>query len=133
MLRPRSCLLAVLCSACALAPHEVVEPAALLGTWSVDLRPTPDAEPYFQELVISKADARTFAGTFYGAPVTQARVNADWGTLRIAFVTSDGSGEYHHSAVLERGALLGMSNSTGRDFLARWRAEKAESPPTSAR
>jgi hypothetical protein len=29
---------------------------------------------------------KTFAGTFYGTPVTQARINTDWGAVRIAFV-----------------------------------------------
>lgn len=117
-------------SASAVAP--VVSRAAnadaqsLVGTWQVDLRPTPDAPSYFQELVITQAQARSFAGTFYGTPVTQARVNTDWGKVRIAFVTEDGSGPYHHSAVLSGLRLDGLSNSTGRDFLAYWSAVKSD-------
>ena len=99
-------------------------PDALLGTWKVDLRPTPSAEPYFQEFVVSDVSGSSFTATFYGTEVTQARINSDWGTLRIAFVTADGSGDYHHSAVLRDGMLEGLSNSTGRDFLAYWSAVK---------
>ena len=94
----------------------------LLGTWTVDLRPTPGSEPYFREFVVTSVEGRSFNGTFYGAPVSQARINTDWGKLRVAFVTADGSGAYHHSAVLEDGRLEGLSNSTGRDFLSYWSA-----------
>jgi hypothetical protein len=99
--------------------------AALVGTWKVDLRPTPDAPPYFQEFVVTRVlNDKSFEGSFYGAPISQARINSQWGALRIAFVTSDGSGPYHHSAVLSGGKLEGMTNSTGRDFLAYWSAAK---------
>ncbi|AOS43201.1 hypothetical protein Verru16b_00244 [Lacunisphaera limnophila] len=98
--------------------------AVLLGTWQVDLRPTPDAPPYFQELVITAVDGQTFTGTFYGAPLSEGRLNTAWGTVRIAFATADGSGPYHHSAVLKGDTLEGLTNSTGRDFLAYWSAKK---------
>ena len=96
----------------------------LLGTWKVDLRPTPDAEPYYQEFVVTAVQDGSFSGTFYGAPISQGRVNKDWGKLRIAFVTTDGSGPYYHSATLEDEGLEGLSNSTGRGFLAYWSAVK---------
>lgn len=99
--------------------------SALVGTWKVDLRPTPGAAPYFQEFVVTKVNPNnTFEGTFYGTPVTQARINTDWGAIRIAFVTSDQSGPYNHSAVLKGGTLEGLTNSTGRDFLSYWSAVK---------
>ena len=99
--------------------------AALLGTWKVDLRPMPKDAPYFQEFVVTKVNQNnTFEGTFYGAPVSQARINSAWGAVRIAFVTSDQSGPYNHSAVLKGGALEGLTNSTGRDFLSYWSAVK---------
>ncbi len=96
----------------------------LLGTWQVDLRPTPDAEPYYQELVVTEVDGKTFQGTFYGTPLTEGRINTDWSTVRIAFVTADGSGPYNHSAVLVDGKLEGMTNSLGREFLSYWSAIK---------
>jgi hypothetical protein len=99
--------------------------SALLGTWKVDLRPTPNAAPYFQEFVVTKVNPNnTFEGTFYGAPISQARINTAWGTIRIAFVTADQSGPYNHSAVLQGRTLEGLTNSTGRDFLSYWSAAK---------
>lgn len=98
-------------------------PSALLGMWTVDLRPTPDAPPYFQQFFVAKVNSdNSFEGSFYGAPVSQARINSTWGAVRIAFVTADQSGAYHHSAVLMEGRLEGLTNSTGRDFLSYWSA-----------
>jgi hypothetical protein len=94
----------------------------LVGVWKVDLRPTPDAPAYFQEFVVSSVQGKTFTGTFYGAPVEQARINTDWDAVRIAFVTSDASGPYNHSATLVGSRLEGLTNSTGRDFLSFWTA-----------
>ena len=107
-------------------PAPIVAPTAamLVGTWKVDLRPLPSSEAYFQEFVVTSVDAKTFTGTFYGTAITQARINTDWGTVRIAFVTADGSGPYNHSAVLIDRKLEGLSNATGRDFLSYWSASK---------
>lgn len=97
----------------------------LLGTWQVDLRPTPDAKPYFQQFVVTKVNPdNSFEGTFYGAPISQARINKDWRAIRIAFVTADQSGPYNHSAVLQGATLQGLTNSTGRNFLSYWSAIK---------
>lgn len=96
----------------------------LLGTWQVDLRPTPSADPYFKVFIVSSVDGSTFSGTFYDSEISEARINTDWGKLRLAFVTADGSGAYHHSAVLEGDRLEGLSHSTGRGFLAYWSAVK---------
>jgi hypothetical protein len=99
-------------------------PEALVGTWEVDLRPNPTSPPYIQSLVVETVSGNTFRGTFYGAEVSEGRFNADWGTLRIAFVTSDASGPYNHSAVLNGSRLEGLTNSIGRKFLAYWSATK---------
>ncbi len=107
-----------------LPPKAPLAPPSLVGTWKVDLRPTPDAAEYFQQFVVTSVDGKRFEGTFYGTPLTQGRINTDWGTIRIAFVTEDGSGPYNHSAVLTNGRLEGLSNSTGRDFLSYWSATK---------
>ena len=71
---------------------------------------------------MTSVNGNSFSGTFYDTEISQARINTDWGKLRIAFVTTDGSGPYHHSAVLEDDTLEGLSNSTGRDFLSYWSA-----------
>jgi hypothetical protein len=97
---------------------------ALVGTWKVDLRPTPDASEYFQEFVVTSIDGKTFQGAFYGSPISQGRINTDWHAVRVAFVTEDQSGPYNHSAVLKDGKLEGLTNSTGRNFLSYWSAVK---------
>jgi hypothetical protein len=117
----------LLLAGCATASKDVrppVDATELVGTWKVDLRPTPGAPPYFQDLVVSSVQGKTFTGTFYGAPVEQARINTDWGAVRIAFVTSDASGPYNHSATLVGTRLEGLTNSTGRDFLSFWTATR---------
>ena len=106
------------------ASKAVIAEDLLLGTWKVDLRPTPDAEPYYQQFVVTTVQGGSFSGTFYDAPISEGRINSDWGKLRIAFVTVDGSGPYYHSATLEHKSLEGLSNSTGRGFLAYWTAVK---------
>ena len=117
----------LLISGCAAPSKEVrppVDAMELVGVWKVDLRPTPGAPAYFQEFVVSSVQGKTFTGTFYGAPVEQARINTDWGVVRIAFVTSDASGPYNHSATLVGSRLEGLTNSTGRDFLSIWTATR---------
>ena len=96
----------------------------LVGVWKVDLRPTPGDPEYFQQFVVSSVEGKTFSGTFYGAPIEQARINTDWGAVRIAFVTADQSGPYNHSATLVGNRLEGLTNSTGRNFLSYWSATK---------
>jgi hypothetical protein len=117
-----------LLSACATpAPRApAVDAAQLVGTWKVDLRATPDAPDYFQAFAVTAVDGKTFTGTFYGTPVEQARINVDWGAVRIGFVTNDQSGPYNHSATLRDGRLEGLTNSTGRDFLAYWSAVRSD-------
>ncbi|MCB9868447.1 MAG: hypothetical protein H6837_01240 [Planctomycetes bacterium] len=99
-----------------------------MGTWRVDLRPTPNAKPYFKEFVVERVDGKGFTGTFYGTPIENAQVNADWGRLRFAFTTSDGSGTYHTSGEVLGDRLNGTTHSIGRRFLAVWRAERAARP-----
>lgn len=97
---------------------------ALLGTWEVDLRPRPDAPAYIKNFVITSVSGNKLQGMFYDTEITEGRINVDWGKAIIAFVTSDGSGPYNHSAVLSDGKLEGLTNSTGRNFLAYWSASK---------
>ncbi len=104
--------------------HSVPNPNELIGTWKVDLRPTPDAAEYYQELAVTQVDGNTFEGTFYGTTIENGRLNKDWGELHFAFVTRDGSGPYNTAGVMEGGRLMGTTNSLGRGFLAVWTAER---------
>jgi len=97
----------------------------LVGEWKVDLRPTPDAEGYFQKLIITKADENGIEGTFYyHSEILESAVNLDWNLLAFAFVTRDNSGFYNSTARLINGRLKGTTHSVERDFLAIWSAEK---------
>ena len=116
-------LCAALC-ACATIGTESVDPQVLLGTWKVDLRPKPSAPDYFKKFVVTSVSGNNFEGIFYDTPLTQGHINVTWGAVRIAFDTEDRSGPYHHSAVLHGGVLEGLTNSTGRSFLAYWSAVK---------
>lgn len=97
----------------------------LLGSWLVDLRPTPDADPYFQTFTVTSVLGGHLQGTFYGSPIESGRINTDWGHVAFAFVTSDGSGPYHHAGRIVDGRLEGSTFSPGRDFLLPWRAERS--------
>ena len=121
-----SLLSAILIAGCAAPTREQrpVNAQELVGTWKVDLRPVPTAPDYFQQFVVSSVQGKTFTGTFYGTPIEQARINTDWGAVRIAFVTADQSGPYNHSATLVGNRLEGLTNSTGRHFLSYWSATK---------
>ncbi|NRA58068.1 MAG: hypothetical protein HRU13_08165 [Phycisphaerales bacterium] len=98
----------------------------LVGRWQVDLRPTPGSEPLYQEFVVDSVEGKTFTGTFYGSPISEARLNTDWGAVHFSFISMDGSGAYLHAGVLRDGRLEGTSNSTGRDFLSVWSGERSQ-------
>lgn len=123
----RSLLLVTLCTlvgSCATPPPATIDPIVLVGTWKVDLRPKPGAPDYDKAFVVTSVNGNDFEGTFYDTPITEGHVNVTWGKVRIAFETGDRSGPYHHSAVLNGATLEGLTNSSGRGFLAYWSAVK---------
>ena len=99
---------------------------SLVGRWQVDLRPTPASEPSYAEFVVESVEGRAFTGTFYGSPISEARLNTDWGGVHFSFISMDNSGAYLHAGVLRSGRLEGTSNSTGRDFLSVWTGERSQ-------
>ncbi|MEM0964387.1 MAG: hypothetical protein AAGK21_17805, partial [Bacteroidota bacterium] len=111
---------------------------SLLGTWTVDLRPTPDADPYTQPFVVRSTGDGTFAGTFYRSPITNAVVNDDWGALRVAFVTSDSQGPYHHTATLRGDRMegvthiIGRGSRSGQGLLYVWTATRQQALPLAS-
>ncbi len=44
----------VLASLPALAMSQALKPSDLVGTWQVDLRPTPESTAYYQDFIIKK-------------------------------------------------------------------------------
>lgn len=97
----------------------------LPGTWSVDLRPTPDADPYLKTFTIDAIDGNRVTGSFYDTPFDDGVLNADWGTVVIAFTTSDSRTSYHHSAEIDGDQLVGRTHAPDRGFLSVWTGERA--------
>ncbi|HLL47498.1 MAG TPA: hypothetical protein VK399_12360 [Longimicrobiaceae bacterium] len=125
-LAPCALVLAMAAAGAPIAQGMALDPGQLVGRWRVDLRPTPGAPAYFQSFVVRSVEGSTFRGTFYGSELQNGSINTDWGAVRFAFTTQDGSGVYHHTGVLRDGALEGTSHSLGRRFLAVWSAKPGE-------
>jgi hypothetical protein len=98
----------------------------MIGEWTIDLRPTPDAEGYYQMFVVTAVEGNTFSGTFYGSPIENGFVNRNWDQLYFAFTTSDASNDYYHSGFLENGTLQGISYCPNRSFTAPWTGVKKQ-------
>jgi len=96
----------------------------LVGEWTIDLRPTPDAEGYYQKFQITAIDGNIFTGFFYGSEIENGLLNKNWDRLYFAFTTSDASNDYYHSGYLEEGALQGISYCPNRAFTAPWTGVK---------
>ncbi len=96
----------------------------LLGIWIIDLRPSPDSDPYFQELKIEEIGTDSFSGTFYGSDIRDVQTNTQWSKLHFAFTTSDNTHDYYHIGYLENGVLTGTSYCPGRGFVQPWAGEK---------
>lgn len=92
----------------------------LIGTWEIDLRPSPDAPAYIKEFVVTGLTADSLRGVFYGTRFANGRINANWDRLYFAFTTADGSGTYFSSGYLSEGKLYGMTYSQGRGFIMPW-------------
>lgn len=99
---------------------------ALAGTWTIDLRPGPAAAPAPASMIIESVDDGTLAGTYYGSPILNGRVNVSWGRTHFAFVTEDGTGSYHTSGVIEGDRISGTTHSLGREFLSVWSGRRAD-------
>ncbi|MBX2821134.1 MAG: hypothetical protein KTR29_15670 [Rhodothermaceae bacterium] len=97
----------------------------LVGTWKVDLRPTPDAAPYYQYLKITNVKNGRVEGTFYNSPIQYGNINDDWGKVVIAFITQDSGGTTYNTTIEVDGyTMTGTTHSLGRDFLSVWTGEK---------
>ncbi|OIQ30849.1 MAG: hypothetical protein BM564_01160 [Bacteroidetes bacterium MedPE-SWsnd-G2] len=100
--------------------NETTKVNRLIGNWTIDLRPAPDAEAYFQTFKVTSIDGNTFNGSFYGSEIKNALINNNWPKLYFAFATSDESNDYYHSGYMENGKLYGISYCPNREFTAPW-------------
>jgi hypothetical protein len=95
-----------------------------LGTWVIDLRPTPESQPYIKEFKFTKIDGKNFNGEFYGYPFEGGLFNTDWDKIYFAFTTADQSGTYYHSGYIEGNKVYGMSLNENRKLMLPWKGTK---------
>lgn len=98
----------------------------LEGAWQVDLRPAPDAQPYWQTLVIKKPGDNTFSGSFYGSKFKKGLLNTQWADLHLAFETRDRNNTYYHVACFDGKVLRGQTYCPQRKFIAPWTATRTQ-------
>lgn len=98
---------------------------ALAGRWTVDLRPSPEAPPYSQPMVLSIGEGGLVTGSFYNSEIQDGRAARSNGRTCFAFRTSDGSAPYQTSGCLVGDRVVGQTWSEGRRFLLAWTAERA--------
>ena len=96
----------------------------LQGTWEIDLRPTPAAEPYLKEFVISNITDKSFSGVFYGSEFTGGQINVIWEKIYFAFTTGDKDSTYFHSGYVEDGKIYGITYSPERKFITPWTGKR---------
>ncbi|WP_430401216.1 serine hydrolase domain-containing protein [Flavobacterium sp.] len=94
------------------------------GTWQIDLRPTPNSEPYLMDFYITAVSGKEFKGEFYGSPFSNGMLNTDWDKIQFAFTTNDSSNTYYHSGYFSENKIYGISYSEGRKFISYWTGKK---------
>lgn len=117
-------ILAFLVPLCILAQDDTINQTQkgedLIGDWTVDLRPSPDSEGYYQPFNVESVAGNTFIGSFYGSQIENAFFNKNWDRLYFAFTTKDQSNTYYHSGYLSNGEVSGISYCPTREFTAPW-------------
>ena len=103
-----------------------IQDGDLLGEWILDLRPTPDADPYYQTLIINSQNEKNFTGTFYGSSIQNTHLNKNWGKTYFAFKTTDESSEYYQSGYIVRDSIFGITYCPKRSFVMPWTGKRKE-------
>ncbi|MCX7284114.1 MAG: hypothetical protein NTX28_08715 [Novosphingobium sp.] len=103
-------------------------PAALQGSWTVDLSTDP-AQPYVKPMVLQLQADGTVTGSFYESEILAGRWKTDRGRSCVSFRTTDGAGPYHTAACLVGDRVEGQTWAEHRNFLFNWNAAR----PTQAR
>lgn len=99
----------------------------ILGTWEVDLRPSPDSEPFIQYLVITEISGTSLKGTFYESSLEDVLVNEKFDTVFLAFTTNDQSSIYYHFIKLIDGNTIeGLTYSRNRNLIQPWKGRRIE-------
>lgn len=95
--------------------------ADALGTWVIDLRPTPGSEPYLKEFKFTRTDSSRFDGEFYGYPFNGGYFNTHWDKIYFAFLTKDQTSIYYHSGYIEGNTVYGITLCEERKFVLPWK------------
>ncbi len=120
-------ILALLLSLCTLAQtKKKAEIDRIIGTFIIDLRPTPESEPYLKEFKFTKIEGKKFDGEFYGYPFSGGLFNTDWDKIYFAFTTADQSGTYYHSGYVEGNKVFGITLNEARGFVLPWKGERTK-------
>jgi hypothetical protein len=98
--------------------------ADVAGRWTVDLRVSDTDAPYTQPMVLNVAADGVVTGEFYNSTITGGRYGRNRGRSCVAFVTSDGMGDYQHAACLVDGQMVGQSWAEHRRFVLPWTASR---------
>ena len=101
--------------------------SSLIGSWTVDLRPTPASPAYLKKLLITRVEGTRIEGSFYdGSPLQAGRINStSTPQLCFAFLTDPGEGAYATSGrQIAPDRLEGMTLSTTRGFVLPWTATR---------
>lgn len=106
------------------AEMATVDSVDLMGTWEVDLRPTPDAEPSLQTFVVESVENDSLSGTFYNAQIQAGKIDTQWGSVQFTFVTGDGTGAYYSTGKFVNGRLEGTTYSPSRKLFSVWSATR---------
>lgn len=101
-----------------------VELDSIVGTFIIDLRPTPASEPYLKPFKFTKIEGKRFDGEFYGYPFSGGFLNTDWNKIYFAFTTADQSGTYYHSGYIEGNKVFGITLNEARGFVLPWKGER---------
>jgi len=96
----------------------------LVGEWLIDLRPSPDADPYLQTLIIEDQDEQSFAGSFYGSSIRETFLNGNWDKLYFAFQSSDNSNTYYQSGYIIGDEIFGVTYCPKRNFVMPWSGKR---------
>lgn len=96
------------------------------GTWSIDLRPTPDSNPYLKEFKLKLKNDTTFEGEFYDSPIYNGLLNKNWDKVYFAFYTRDSSNEYFHAGYWMGDQIFGTTYCPDRDFVAPWTGARVD-------
>ena len=96
----------------------------IVGEWIIDLRPSPDADPYLQTFTVVVQNEKNFVGSFYGSPVENTSLNNSWDKLYFAFKSSDSTHEYYQSGYIVGEEIFGTTFCPGRNFVMPWSGKK---------